>query len=90
MSKAAISELLVGIGFEILFFTLEIKVKSMPTIIAILGYIVGAGLIIYGILGMFHKKKPLNDIQNIQKPPDDAMDFLGLSEYSLETSEYLL
>ena len=33
-------------------------VKSMPMIVAILGYVVGGGFMLLGIIGFFHHKKP--------------------------------
>jgi hypothetical protein len=47
-SKGESTKIIFGIGIEIVFLILEIKVKSMPDWLAIIGYIIGGVLIIWG------------------------------------------
>jgi hypothetical protein len=56
MGKSTAS-LLLGTGLNIVSGILQITVDSMPTIVAVLGYIVGVGLMILGIIGFVRKKK---------------------------------
>ena len=49
---------LFGLGLSIIFAILQIMEVAMPMIVAVLGYIVGGGLMILGIIGFFLKRKP--------------------------------
>jgi len=46
-----------GLGLNIIFGILQITVVSMPTIVAVLGYTVGGGFMILGIIGFLRSRK---------------------------------
>ena len=46
-----------GLGLNIILAVLQITVESMPTIVAIMGYIIGGGLMVFGIMGFLRSMR---------------------------------
>lgn len=59
------ASLIFGSGLNILLGVLQIKLESLPMICAVLGYIVGIGLMLFGIIGFLRRRKK---VSNIIKP----------------------
>lgn len=51
--RKELGAIIAGIGIEVIFLILNVQVKEMPMLIAIVGYIVGGLLILYGVVCMF-------------------------------------